>query len=347
LTICDSNVSRPTLSAHHETAGLVERAGDDLAADLFGHGHGFAGHEGFVERRPSLEYDAIDRDLLAGTHAQMIADHETVDLDLVVGAVVADAAGGFWRELEQGLDRSRRCVARAQLQHLTEQHQHRDDGGGLEINRNGAAMALEGGGEDLRRNGTDHAVGVGDASAHRDQREHVEVAGAQRLPAANEERPARPQHDRRCDGKLDPVRPGRIDQAVSADEMSAHFEDHRGRGEHRADPETPRHVGKLGIWRIVEACDLGLQRHAADRAAAGADLANLRVHRAGVDRAGRRFRRRLFRLEIFGRIGGEFGAAACRAEMEGLAVMVEAVFGGRRVDDHAADGIPNARSACA
>ncbi len=162
----------------------------------------------------------------------------------------------------------------------------------------------------------------------------------QRLPAAHEERPAGPQHDGRGEGELDPVRQRRIDQTVPADEMAAHFEDDRRQRQHEADPEAARHVGELGIGRRVEADDVGLQRHAADRTAAGTDLADLRMHRAGVDRA---FRHRRFRplvlFQIGEGVGGEFGSAAGGAEMEGFAVVIEAVLAGRGIDRHAADGV--------
>src|ERR1700680_1701824 len=88
-------------------------------------------------------------------------------------------------------------------------------------------------------------------------------------------------------------------------------------------PESAGHVRKFGIGRRIEGCYLGLQRHAADRAASGTDLADLRMHRAGVDRALRRGGLGPAVVEIFWRIGREFGSAARRAEMEGLAIMVE------------------------
>ncbi len=44
----------------------------------------------------------------------------------------------FWRELDQRADRMRRRGPRAQFQHLAEQDQDGDDGGGLEIKRDAA-----------------------------------------------------------------------------------------------------------------------------------------------------------------------------------------------------------------
>jgi hypothetical protein len=129
---------------------------------------------------------------------------------------------------------------------------------------------------------------------------------------------------------------------MTADEMTAHFEDDGRQRKHEADPEAPRHVGKFRIRRRIEAGDLRLQRHAADRAASRADLADLRMHRAGVDRA---FRHRGLRLavlfQISDGIGREFGPAAGRAEMIGLAAIVEAVLAGRGIYRHAADGVAN------
>ena len=57
-------------------------------------------------------------------------------------------------------------LARAQFEHLAEQHQHGDHAGGFEIDRRRAAVAAEGVREDAGREGGDHAVDIGDAGAH-------------------------------------------------------------------------------------------------------------------------------------------------------------------------------------
>ena len=59
-------VAPDLVGAHHETAGLVERASDHLAAGLLGDRHGFAGHQRFVERGAAFEDDAVDRHLSPG-----------------------------------------------------------------------------------------------------------------------------------------------------------------------------------------------------------------------------------------------------------------------------------------
>ena len=61
--------------------------------------------------------------------------------------------------------------------------------------------------------------------------------------------------------------------------------------------------------------------------APGPDLADLRMHRAGVDGALRhRFGGALSALEIFRRIGRELGPAAGGAEVIGLALVIRLCF---------------------
>ncbi len=165
------------------------------------------------------------------------------------------------------------------------------------------------------------------------------MARYQRLPAAHEERPAAPHDDGCGENKLDPVRQGWVDPAVAANEMAAHLQHHRRHGQRKPDPEAPRHVREFGIGRRVEAHDIRLQRHAADRAASGADLPDLGMHRAGVDRTFRHggFCRLL--LEIGLGIGGKFGFAAGRTEVESFATVVESVLAIGGIDHHAANGI--------
>jgi hypothetical protein len=107
---------------------------------------------------------------------------------------------------------------------------------------------------------------------------------------------------------------------VTAEEMTTHFQGHRRNGKHKPDPEAPRHVREFGIWRRIERCHFGLQRHAADRTVSGTDLADLRMHRAGVDRALRHGSLTVSMMAVMTMAGvmvasaaapGIFGSAAC------------------------------------
>jgi hypothetical protein len=116
--------------AHHEPAGLIQRARDHLAAGLSCDGHGFAGDERFIERRTAFENDAVDRHLFAGTDPQFVAGRKAVDLTSC-SVPPHEATRGFRRQLQQALmapDVASRRAAPA----LAEQHQHSDDGGRFE-----------------------------------------------------------------------------------------------------------------------------------------------------------------------------------------------------------------------
>jgi hypothetical protein len=125
--------------------------------------------------------------------------------------------------------------------------------------------------------------------------------------------------------------------------MVAHLDHEHRKGQPQRDPESPGHVDQFRIGRIVERDLFGLQRHAADRTTARTDLPHLRMHRTGVDGAGRRRRFRLLRREEFFRLGLKALAAARAAEEILLPAVAEAVFGGLRVDAHAANRIDRDR----
>ena len=89
-TICaEHGVAADLVGAHDERAGLVERAADHLVAGLLGDRHRLAGHHRFVERRAAFDHLAVDRHLLAGPHAQPVADADRVERHLLVAAVGA------------------------------------------------------------------------------------------------------------------------------------------------------------------------------------------------------------------------------------------------------------------
>ena len=295
-----------------------------------------------VDGRTAFDEYAINRHFISGTNAQTIAGMDFVKRDVLVAVVILDAARGLGRKPEERTDRTGRRLARPQLKDLAHQYQNRDDARGLKIRcRRAAVPATKCLREKSRRERGDEAVGISDAGAHRDQREHVQVARHKRLPAAHEEGPARPKHHWRRERKLHVVRQVRIDPTMCAGNVRAHFEDKDRDCERETDPEPPRHIDEFGIWSGVAAGELRLERHAADRAGARTDLPDLRVHRARVDGVlGDRLG--LACVEIFLRAVDEFRAAASRAKIIRMTVIVGAVLGSVRIDRHAAHGIDRA-----
>lgn len=110
----------------------------------------------------------------------------------------------------------------------------------------------------------------------------------QRLPAALEEGPARPENDGQRKHQFEPaLRSGRH----QAQAVSAHCQD---RDHDRQRQRPPEAAGEVAQLRVVVVCrrlrDQRLQRHPALGAVARPILSNLRVHGTGVDRRARRSR---------------------------------------------------------
>ena len=53
-----------------------------LSPGLFLDRHRLAGDHRFIDRAVSLEHDAVDRNLFAGAHAQLIAGHDLIERDI-------------------------------------------------------------------------------------------------------------------------------------------------------------------------------------------------------------------------------------------------------------------------
>ena len=106
--------------------------------------------------------------------------------------------------------------------------------------------------------------------------------------------------------------------------MVAHVERKQRERQGHGDFEPPGKVDQLWVVGDLRRHPHGLERHAADRAMARAFLHDLRMHRAGVERAlGQRLRLVLLG-EIVLRLGRKLPAAAFRAEIIVVAGMLRA-----------------------
>jgi CsoR family transcriptional regulator, copper-sensing transcriptional repressor len=72
---------------------------------------------------------------------------------------------------------------------------------------------------------------------------------------------------------------------MTADEVTAHFEDHDRNGKRETHPEAAGHVDQLGVRTSIRGREFGFERHATDGAITRSDLADLWMHRASIDRA--------------------------------------------------------------
>ncbi len=189
----------------------------------------------------------------------------------------------------------------------------------------------------------DGAVGERHADSERNQRVHVEVARHERIPAAHEERPRGPKNHRDAQNELNPTGESWVRQRhVQAGQVFGHCHPKNRNREREPYPEPARHVEQLGVGLVVRAwCDR-LQRHAAFRTVAGPRLPDLRVHRAGVDRARHRDGRRgglPCRLGVPPGLGSELVETMPAAEIPLPAGVRVLVFGGRSIQRHAANRV--------
>jgi hypothetical protein len=335
-------IAADPLGAHDETARRVDGGAGHLVAGILLGRHRLAGNHGFIDRAAALEHHAVDRHFLAGPHAQAVAGNDFFKRDVLVAAIIAQPAGAFRRQIEQGANGAAGLGAGAELEHLAEQNQRDDYGRRLKIKRHLPVMIAEGSRKNPRRQRGDQAIGVSDASAERDQREHVEPAADDRRPAALKERPAAPQHRRRAQDQLPPNEKARGDQRIECRfvEMLGHGDGQQRQRERDTDPEAPRHVAQFRILGFACRRRHRFQRHAADRAIARFFPHDLRMHRTGPqDLAGSSNGQSVLGSDIARRIGGELFPATGAAEDVAVAGMLGAVLCRRRIDAHPADRV--------
>ena len=196
-TICASTVSLPTRSARITsvpvplTVAPVTRAPRCLL-----HRQRLAGEHRLVDRAVIVRHHSVDGNLLSRAHPQPLADLHLLERN-VLFSVAVQTMRQLGRQPQQRANRARGLAARAQLQHLPEQHQRGDHRRRLEIDRRHTAVHAKRRRQRARRQQREDAEQVGDAGAERDQREHVQAPVDDGGPAAHEERPGAPQHHRR------------------------------------------------------------------------------------------------------------------------------------------------------
>ena len=124
----------------------------------------------------------------------------------------------------------------------------------------------------------ENAVEVARSRSYGDQREHVQLAVENRLPAADKEWPSAPEHH---DARKRELQPERVLQRVTRKELGDHeCQDRQRKSE--TDPETPRHAVEFRAAFICGRYFHWLQIHTALRTASRAELPDLGMHRAGI-----------------------------------------------------------------
>ena len=261
--------------------------------------------------------------------------------DVLLGAVVAQAARGLRRQAQQRLDRGGGLRARAQLQQLAEQGERDDHRGRLEVDADAAVLA-ERSREQLRRQGGDHAVA--DTPRPRRCRSASTCSGcgcgstarsARRTASRPTAPPAWPAPARSRCARRRTARAGAWPNIASSRTATVSGSVHQKR---RLKSRSS------GFSSSSSAGHLRLQRHAADRAGAravagGSPDASGRCTACPGQRLPARIRRSC-RMQVLCGIGDETscGSPPSRSGSRGLR-RSGVVRGGCRIDVHAADRI--------
>ena len=171
-----------------------------------------------------------------------------------------------------------------------------------------------------------HAVDEGHAGAQPDQGPHVGTAVDQRLHAAHVKRPTSPQGDRQGQHQFDP---GLCACREQTKPVTAHGQKGHHYRQWQCPPKPAREVNQFRVLVIVQRRHYRLKRHPAYGAVAGMVLPDLRVHGAGVDRAGSRWRGVYWRCrgKVLQRVRREFALAFGAAEVKGLPFVLEVMLG--------------------
>ena len=270
------------LGAHQEGLVAVDRAATHGVAHAFVDGDRLAGDHGFVDGGGAFGDAPVDGDLVARLDAEHVPEGDLVDGDLDLLAV--DEFGGVvGGELEQFFDGGAGAGVRAGLEHLAEQHERKNDGGGLEVDVDLAGDGLELRREEVGKQQPEDAKEPGHPGADTDEGKHVEPPRDDAAPGALEEHPRGVEDDRERERELDPVPRALLGPSVErvARNHFAHGDEEDRNGEGGRDPE----LAQQRTVAFLLGRDIRFDRHevhAADRAGAGGGADDLGVHGAGV-----------------------------------------------------------------
>ncbi|GAA5666970.1 hypothetical protein Brsp07_05496 [Brucella sp. NBRC 14130] len=199
--------------ADRESALLVDRAANHLAAVLLGDRDRLAGDHRFVDITLAFDDLAVHRDAIAGPNLDNIAGNDRTDRQVDRLAVPAHTCR-FCLKADETLDRLGCPAFGARFEQPPEQDKRHDHRGGLEID------VYRSGGEEAGREGRHQRIAIGGQRADCDQRVHVRGEPPKCRKPLVVKANARNEQDDGCQHELDvPIRlhaDGRGDQVMHA-----------------------------------------------------------------------------------------------------------------------------------
>ncbi len=146
--LAQHGVGTDALCLNHKAARAIDCRPCDCITRCLLDRDGFASNHALIDGRTPFEHFAVDRDFLAGPHAQIITDMDVVERDFLLAAIFPDHTCSLCRKVEQRADRLSRALAGAQFHELAKQHQDDDHRCRLEVDRDMAVHVAEAFGED-------------------------------------------------------------------------------------------------------------------------------------------------------------------------------------------------------
>ena len=131
------------LGPHDEAARPVHGPAGDPAPGRLLRRDRLTCHHRLIDGARALEDHTVDRYPLARPDPESIVRLHLLERDVFLGPVVSYAARRLRRQTKERSDGAARLTPRPQLDHLTQQHERRDDGGGLEIEPDLASVGAE------------------------------------------------------------------------------------------------------------------------------------------------------------------------------------------------------------
>src|SRR5271170_5085208 len=129
----EQGVGPNALRLHHKAARPVDRSSGDFGIGHRFYGNGLAADHGFVYGAAALNHHSVSRNLLAWTNTEFVARLDCLQVHVLLRAVRGDAACRLGREAKECFDRAAGLAPRFQLQDLTEEDKHCNNGGCLEV----------------------------------------------------------------------------------------------------------------------------------------------------------------------------------------------------------------------
>ncbi len=121
------------LGTHQKPAGSVDGGADDLIAGALFDRHRLARDHRFVHGTQAVEDGSVGGNFFSRTDAQLVANLNLIEWDVVLTAVIAHEARHLRSEVEQRANGSAGAAAGFEFQHLAEQDEHDDGCGCFEV----------------------------------------------------------------------------------------------------------------------------------------------------------------------------------------------------------------------